>query len=69
MQSQYHINNQGYQLNSRRNEITKNQLTNFIPIPITAESLQMTMSSKLMGESFLTSNKPLMVLTGTDIHF
>ena len=51
---------------SQQHEITKNQMTNFSQIPNAAESLQMTMTSYLMGGSSITSNKPLMVFTGTD---
>ena len=47
-------------------EITKNQLTNFSQITNAAESVQMTMNPYLMGGSSITSNKPLMVFTGTD---
>ena len=47
-------------------EITKNQLTNFSQITNAAELLQMTMNPYLMVGSSITSNKPLMVLTGTD---
>ena len=50
----------------QQHEITKNQLKNFSKIPNAAESLQMTMNPYLMGESSITSNKPLMVFTGTD---
>ena len=50
----------------QQHEITKNQLTNFSQIPNAAESLQMTMNPYLMGGSSITSNKPLMVFTGTD---
>ena len=50
----------------QQHEVTKNQLTNFSQIPNAAESLQMTMNPYLMGKSSLTSNKPLMVFTGTD---
>ena len=46
--------------------ITKNQLTNFSQMPNAAESLQMTMNPYLMGGPPITSNKPLMVFTGTD---
>ena len=35
-------------------------------MPHAAESLQMTMNPYLMGESSITSNKPLKVFTGTD---
>ena len=47
-------------------EITKSQLTNFSQMPHAAESLQMTMNPYLIGGSSITSNKPLMVFTGTD---
>ena len=50
----------------QQHEITKNQLTNFSQMPNAAESLQMTMNPYLMGGSPITSNKPLMVFTGTD---
>ena len=50
----------------QQHEITKNQLTNFSQMPNAAETLQMTMSPYLMGGSSITSNKPLMVFTGTD---
>ena len=50
----------------QQHEITKSQLTNFSQMPNAAESLQMTMNPYLMGGSSITSNKPLMVFTGTD---
>ena len=50
----------------QQHEVTKNQLAHFSQIPNTAESLQMTMNPYLMGGSSITSNKPLMVFTGTD---
>ena len=50
----------------QQHEITKNQLTNFSQMPNAAESLQMTMNPYLMGGSSITSNKPLMIFTGTD---
>ena len=50
----------------QQHEITKNQLTNFSQIPNAAESLQITMNPYLMDGSSITSNKPLMVFTGTD---
>ena len=50
----------------QQHEITKNQLSNFSQKPNAAESLQMTMNPYLMGGSSITSNKPLMVFTGTD---
>ena len=50
----------------QQHEITKSQLTNFSQIPNAAESLQMTMNPYLMVGSLISSNKPLMVFTGTD---
>ena len=50
----------------QQHEITKNQLSNFSQMPNAAELLQMTMNPYLMGGSSITSNKPLMVFTGTD---
>ena len=50
----------------QQHEITQNQLINFSQIPNAAESLQMTMNPYLMDGSSITSNKPLMVCTGTD---
>ena len=50
----------------QQHEITKNQFSNFSQMPNAAESLQMTMNPYLMGGSSITSNKPLMVFTGTD---
>ena len=50
----------------QQHKITKIQLTNFSQLPNAAESLQMTMNPYLMGRSSVTSNKPLMVFTGTD---
>ena len=50
--------------NTTRN--LKTQLTNSTQIANTAVSLQTTMNSFLMGGSSITSNKPLMLLTGTD---
>ena len=50
----------------QQHEITKNQLSNFSQMPNAAESIQMTMNPYLMGGSSITSNKPLMVFTGTD---
>ena len=35
-------------------------------MPIAAESLQMTLNPHLLGGSSKTSNKPLMVFTGTE---
>ena len=46
-------------------EITKNQLSNFSQKPNAAESLQMTMNPYLISGLSITSNKPLMVFTGT----
>ena len=50
----------------QQHEITKNQLTNFSQMQNAAELLQMTMNPYLMGGSSTTSNKTLMVFTGTD---
>ena len=50
----------------QQHEITKRQHTNFSQMPHAAESLQMTMIPYLMGGSSKSSNKPLMVFTGTD---
>ena len=50
----------------QQHEITKNLFSNFSQMPNAAESLQMTMNPYLMGGSSITSNKPLMVFTGTD---
>ena len=50
----------------QQHEITRNQLSNFSQMPNAVESLQMTMNPYLMGGSSITSNKPLMVFTGTD---
>ena len=50
----------------QQHKITKNQLSNFSQMPNAAESLQMTVNPYLMGGSSITSNKPLMVFTGTD---
>ena len=50
----------------QHHEITKNQLSNFSQMPNAAELLQMTMNPYLMRGSSITSNKPLMVFTGTD---
>ena len=47
-------------------EITKSQLTYFSQKPNATESFQMTMNPYLIGGSSITSNKPLMVFTGTD---
>ena len=47
-------------------ETNKNQFTNFTQKPNKAKTLQMTMNLYLMGKSFVTLNKPLMVFTGTN---
>ena len=48
-------------------EITqKILLTKVTHIPNKVESLQMTMNLNLKGRSSITTNKPLMVFTGTD---
>ena len=49
-----------------QHEITKSQLTKFSQMPNVAESIQMTVNPYLMGGSSKTSNKTLMVFTGTD---
>ena len=53
----------------KKHEITKPQFTNFSQIPIATESLQMMMNPYLMGESPISSLKPLMVITGTDTEY
>ena len=50
----------------QQHETTKNQLSSFSQMPNAAESLQMTMNPYLMGGSSITSNKPLMLFTGTN---
>ena len=50
----------------QQHEITKTQLKNFSQVPTAAESLQMTLNPYLMGGSSKSSNKLLMVFTGTD---
>ena len=50
----------------QQHEITKSHFTNFSQIPNATKSLQMTMNPYLMGGLSITSNKPLMVFTGTD---
>ena len=49
-----------------KHDFTKNQLTNFTQIPNTAESFPMTTNPNLMGGSFVSSNKPLMVFSGSN---
>ena len=49
----------------QQHEITKKQITNFSQMSNAAESLQMTINPCLMGGSSITSNKPLMIFTGT----
>ena len=44
----------------------KTQLTNFSQIANATESLHITINPYLMGGSSSSSNKPLMVFTGTD---
>ena len=44
----------------------KRPTNKFSQMPHAAESLEMTMNPYLMGESLVTSNKPLMVFTGSD---
>ena len=50
----------------QQHQIIKTQLTIFSQKPNAAESIQMTMNLYFMGESSITSNKPLRVFTGTD---
>ena len=50
----------------QQHEITKSQLKIFSQMPNAAESLHMTTNPYLMGGSSITSNKPMMVFTGTD---
>ena len=50
----------------QQHEITKSQLTNFSQMQEAAESLQMPVNPYLMGGSSISSNKALMVFTGTD---
>ena len=50
----------------QQHEITKSQFTNFSQMTNAAELLQMTMNPYLMGGSSITSNKPLVLFTGTD---
>ena len=50
----------------QQHEITKSQLTNFSQMANDVESLQMTMNPYLMGGSSISSNKPLMVFSGTN---
>ena len=75
--SQNPVNTDYYQPTQRQNEIplpyylqqheiTKRQLTNFSQLPNATDSLQITMNPYLTGGSSKTSNKPLMVFTGTD---
>ena len=76
MQSQ-NQNSQIFQTNPMQNEIqlpfcleqheiAKIQLKSLLKIPNTAKSLQMTINPYIIGGASLTSNKPLMVFTGTD---
>ena len=53
----------------QQHEITKGQLTNFSQKRNAAQSLQMAMNPYLMGGSSITSNKSLMVFTGTDSEY
>ena len=53
----------------QQHEITKSQLTNFSQILNAAESLQMTMNPYLMGGSSISSYKPPMVFTGSDLEY
>ena len=51
---------------SPQHEITKTQRKIFSQLPVAAESLQMTMNPYLKGRSSISSNKSLIILTGTD---
>ena len=53
----------------QQHKITKSQPTNFSQMPHAAESLQLTMNPYLMGGSSISSNKPILVFTGTDPEF
>ena len=53
----------------QEHEITKSHFTNFSQIANAAESLQMTMKPYLMGGSSISSNRPQMVFTGTDLDY
>ena len=53
----------------QQHEITKTRLSLLRQISNTAESLQITMNPYLMGRSSITSNKPLMVLTGRALEY
>ena len=53
----------------QKHEITKTQLTNFSQIQNTAESLQMTINPYLMSASSASSEKQLVVFTGTDLEY
>ena len=50
-------------------EFTKNQLTNFTQIPNTAESFRMTINPNIMGGSFVSCTKPLMVFSGANAEY
>ena len=80
VQSQNPVHTQNYQPTKMRNEITltsnlqqheitKTQLTYFSQIRNAAESLQMTMNLYIIGGSAVSSNKPLMIFTGTDSEY
>ena len=53
----------------QKHEIAKSQRKIFSQMPHAAETLQMTMNPYLMGGSSISSNKPLMVFTGTDSEY
>ena len=50
----------------QQHEIKEKKLTNFYQRPNAAKSLQMTMNPYLMGGFLISSNKPLILITGTD---
>ena len=47
-------------------KLVTTQLSVFYQIPNAADSVQMTMNPYLMSGSSISSNKPLMIFTGTD---
>ena len=75
-QSQNPINTHSYQPTQMQNEIplpyflqqpeiTNTQLTNFSQRPNAAESSRMTMNPYILSRSSISSNKPLMIFTGS----
>ena len=76
IQTQHPIHTESYQPETMKKEIplpyylkdhnSRNQLTKFTQLPNTEKSLQMTMKSYLMGRSFTTLIKSLVIFRGTD---